>query len=73
MNRQFFTGDLFPMLACLLLGLVLSADFIASRLWHDAEKEPGLVAFANTVRVGAGIAAIVIAVLHNFLFDYSLF
>jgi hypothetical protein len=73
MDRQFFTGDLFPMLACFLLGIVLSADFIASKLWHDAQSEPGLVSFANTVRVGAGIGAIIIAILHNFLFDYSLF
>ena len=73
MTRHFFVGDLFPVIACLALGFVLTADFLAQILRKDQEETPGFVHFANNIRAIAGIAGIVVAILHNFLFYYAAF
>ena len=73
MTRHFFIGDFFPVLACLVLGFVLTADFFANIINKDPDLTPGFVHIANNIRTIAGITSIVISILHNFLFYYILF
>ena len=73
MTRHFFVGDLFPVIACLTLGFVLTADFLAQIRKGNQEETPSFVHFANNIRAIAGIVGIVVAILHNFLFYYAAF
>lgn len=71
--RQYFIGDLFPMLGCIILGVVLSAELIGKLVPSSGDMESGIISFSKAIRVPIGLAAIVIAILHNFLFDVVLF
>ncbi len=71
MTRQLFIGDLLPMLASLLLGVVLAGGIIGKFIGKD--KEGKIKSFADSFRVPAGIAGIVVGILHNFLFYYIIF
>ncbi len=71
LKRQFFIGDLFPMLTALLLGIILSAGMFANIAGKEGKEK--LYSFADTLRVPAGFAGIIFGILHNFLFYYSLF
>jgi len=75
LERYYFIGDLFPLLMCFFLGFIMSAEFFIKAFSknYDEDIEPGILAFANSVKPISGIIAIIIALIHNFLFNYTLF